>query len=265
MNEETTTTLPPETTEPKRTAGRPRKVSLDDDDGLLDEALKVQRSIMNDQKANAATRERAAGEVRELIKQRQQRRDDEAKGALTAEVTRLRGEVERLTAQVNELQLSALGKVDASEVATMKSELVRLRSESVDHGARMTTLQANRDAVTTALKYAVQTLGPDGSARAAMKLLIDGKTTKSLLELFGVDAEAWLRCSGYKTKEQLLQVFRLKKTDSETDLTRYCRFRLSVEFQIDDVAAELSRIAEAEETERRAATRRMIEEMRNGG
>lgn len=128
----------------------------------------------------------------------------------------------------------------------------------------MTTLQADRDAAQTALRYMVQTLGPEGSARAAMKLLIDAKPSKDLLELLGVDAVAWLRCSAHRTKDELLKVFRNKTTDNETDLTRYCRLRLSVEFQIDDVGAELSRIAEAEETERRAATRRMIEEMRNG-
>jgi hypothetical protein len=52
---------------PSKPIGRPRKVSLDDDAGLLREALKVQVSLMNDKKCDGVVRQRAAERVIEMV------------------------------------------------------------------------------------------------------------------------------------------------------------------------------------------------------
>jgi hypothetical protein len=258
--------LTPETAEPKRTAGRPRKVSLDDDGGLLDSMLRIQIRIAEDGKANSATRQRAADSVAELIETRARRKDDAQKTALAAENSRLQTELGALVQQIEDLKRSATGTVPVTEVAAIRIELARLRSEAQTFADQQRALTAERDAAQIGLRYLIQSLGPDGARRTAMKVLIAmGIDAKGILPLFGVDAMALLRFSNRRTKEELLDVFRDKKTEGETDLTRYCRLRLSVEHGLDDVGAELKRIAETEETERRAVTLRMMEELRNGG
>jgi hypothetical protein len=215
--------------EPVNKGGRPRKVSFNDDTGLLDLMLRIQIKIAEDTKSNAATRQRAADSVAELIKHRASRRDDEAKATLSAEVT-------ALTARIAELRQSAAGKVDASEVTGLRQELTRLRSESQAHGPRLTAVEAERNAALTAFRYTSETLGPEGCHRAAMKALCDGSATKALLEMFGVDARAWLQMNtDHNTKSALLDVFKKRTADRGTPLTEFCRLRLQVEHGIDGV------------------------------
>jgi hypothetical protein len=222
--------------EPKRRPGRPRRARLDDDDGLLNEALKVQTAIMLDKAANTATRGRAATAVQEIIATRAARRNDEAKAVVSTENSRLQAEIDTLAARVKELQHAAIGKVDASEVTSMKSELARLRSETQQFSIRQSAMESERDAAKTALRYAVQALGGDTS-KTAMRMLIDlgPQAAKSLLPMFGVESN-WAQFSlSRSTKDSLLEVFRNRTSDRETELTSYARLRLSVEFCISDV------------------------------
>jgi hypothetical protein len=244
--------------------GRPRRVALNDDAGLLDSMLRIQIKIAEDAKANSATRQRAADSVAELIHTRAQQRDDQSKATLTAEVSRLQGEVESLNTQINQLRASAAGKVDASEVTTLRSELTRLRTDAQTFASAQSTLQAERHRAMTALRYMLQSLGND-APKIAMRLFVElGVGAKDLLPLFGVDADSWLRLSNYQAKEQMVDVFRKRTATNETDLTVYCRLRLAVQYEITDVEAEVRRLDEEAQKERRADTLRMVFEMKNG-
>jgi hypothetical protein len=235
-------TMSDELQQPISKGGRPRKTVIDiaDTAGLLDAALKTQSDIMLDRKANSATRQRAADSVAELIAARTRKRDDDAKTALKAENARLQSDLSALTERVESLTQESVGKVPVTEVAAMRTELTRLRSEAQAHGTRLSAIQSERDSLQIGLKYMVETLGSEGCQRAAMKSLIDGKGTRSILALFGVDARAWLQMNtDHNTKSALLDVFKKRTADRETPLTKFCRLRLSVEHNIDDVETYL--------------------------